>query len=246
MCEGAALDLVDVLTAPYDLVNWVADQLFLAMKELFDRFGAPVVFFSALVEATVGLGLIYPGVILIFLGGAFADEQGTPIIWIFALAIAGTIIGDTLSYGLGRWGGSRLEGTRFGPQLRVGRAIISGRARWLIPFYHLNSWTRTLGPFGAGALHLPLRVWMPLDYLGAIIANSAWVGAGYLLGQAVLTEDGTLEEHPALRIGLGVGAFLWFVVAHREFAKSYRQAQSEEAGADAEETREAGTPGAEG
>ncbi len=213
------------------------------MKELFDRFGAPVVFFSALAEATVGLGLIYPGIILIFLGGAFADEQGTPVIWIFALAIAGTIIGDTLSYGLGRWGGSWIEGTRFGPQLRVGRAIIGGRARWLIPFYHLTSWTRALGPFGAGALHLPLRVWMPLDYLGAIISNSAWVGGGYLLGQAVLTDEGKLEEHPALRIGLGVTAFLWFVVAQREFARSYRRAKREEA-ADAAR-QEAPPPSAE-
>ena len=199
------------------------------MKGLFDRFGAPVVFFSALAEATVGVGLIYPGVILIFLGGAFAGEQGTPVIWIFVLAILGTILGDTLSYGLGRWGGKRIEGTRFGPQLRIGRAIISGRARWMIPTYHLNSWTRTLGPFGAGALRMPLRVWMPLDYLGAVIANSAWVGAGFLLGQAVLTDEGKLEEHPALRIGLGAGAFLWFVIAQREFAKSYRKAQLEEA-----------------
>ena len=213
------------------------------MKALFDRFGAPVVFFSALAEATVGIGLIYPGVILIFLGGAFADEQGTPVIWIFVLAILGTILGDTLSYGLGRWGGSRLEGTRFGPHLRVGRAIISGRARWLIPTYHLNSWTRTLGPFGAGAVRLPLRIWVPLDYFGAIIANSAWVGAGWLLGQAVLTDEGKLEEHPALRIGLGAGAFLWFVIAQREFAKSYRKAQREEAAASAEGDRAQGEAG---
>lgn len=219
------MDLLNVILAPYDFLNWVADQLFLAMKTLFDRFGAVVVFFSALAEATVGIGLIYPGVILIFLGGAFANEQGTPVGIILLLAIVGTVLGDTLSYGLGRWGGNKLESTRLGPQLRIGQAIISGRARWLIPTYHLNSWTRTLGPFGAGALRMPLRVWMPLDYFGAALANTAWVGAGYLLGQAVLTEDGKLEEHPALRIGLGLVAFLWFVIAQREFIKSYRDAR---------------------
>ena len=235
-----ALELLDLVTAPYDLLNWIADRIFVAAKALFDRYGAPVVFLSALAEATVGVGLIYPGVIMMFLGAAFADEQGTPIAWVFGLAIAGTILGDLLSYGLGRWGGSWVEGTRLGPHLRVGRSVVAGRARWLIPFYHLNSWTRTLGPFGAGALRLPLRVWAPLDFLGAVIANSAWVGAGWLLGRVVLTEDGTLEEHPLLRIGLGLGAAIWFVLAQREFVSSWQRAREEQAAGAAP----AGDPGA--
>ena len=222
------VDVLEILLAPYDFVNWVADQAFLAMHALFERFGAPVVFFAGLIEATVGLGVVFPGVVLIFLGGAFADEDGTPVLLILALATAGTVIGDTISYAAGRLGGSRLENTRFGPQLRLGRQVMSGSARYIIPFYHLNSWTRAVGPFGAGALKLPLRLWMPLDYLGALIANSAWVGAGYLLGRAVLTEDGRLEQHPALRIGLAVSAFLWFFVVQRQLAKGFRRAQSEE------------------
>ena len=222
------MEFVDVITAPYDALNWVADQMFLIANDLFDRFGAPVVFASALIEATVGLGLIYPGVIMMFLGGAFADDQGTSIVLIWVLAIVGTMLGDTLSYALGRWGGGRLERSRFGNQLRIGKMLVGGKALWLIPFYHLNSWTRTLGPFGAGAIRMPLRIWMPLDYLGAVIASSAWVGAGWILGQAVLTPDGKLEEHPALRIGLGLGAAIWFVVAQREFIKSYRKAMREE------------------
>ena len=46
----------------------------------------------------------------------------------------------------------------------------------------------------------------------------------------MLTEDGTLEEHPLLRIGLGLGAAIWFVVAQREFVSSWRRAQAEQAG----------------
>ena len=203
------------------------------MKGLFDRFGAPVVFFSALAEATVGVGIVFPGVVLLFLGGAFADEQGTPVVLILMLAVVGTIIGDTLSYTLGRWGGSRLAGTRFGPQLRFGQAVLVGRARWLIPFYHLNSWTRAVGPFGAGALHLPLRVWMPLDYLGAVISSTVWVGLGFVFGQALLTEEGKLEEHPALRIGLGLAALVWFLLVRREFIRSYRRAREDAADEDA-------------
>lgn len=219
------MELLDLLLAPYDFLNWTADRAFVAMKALYDRFGPPMVFFAALIEATAGLGVVFPGVVLIFLGGAFAGERGTPIAVVLALAIAGTAIGDTISYALGRWGGGRLEGTRLGERLRAGGAVLSGRARWLIPFYHLNNWTRAVGPAGAGALRLPLRVWMPLDYLGAALSNTAWVGAGWLLGRAVLTEDGTLQQHPALRIGLAVAAVAWYLAARHVFARGRRRSR---------------------
>lgn len=221
------MEFVDVITAPYDFTNWIADQGFLAMKALYDRFGSPMVFLAAFIEATVGLGWVFPGTVLIFLGGAFAGEQGTPIAVVWVLAIAGTITGDTLSYVIGRWGGARIEATRFGPHLRAGRRVMEGRARWLIPFYHFSPWTRAIGAVSAGALRLPLRVWMPLDYLGAVISNTGWVGAGWLLGQAVLTEDGTLEQHPALRLGLAAVAVALYLLIRREFSRTYRQGSTE-------------------
>ena len=204
------LDLLDWLTAPYDFLNWIADQLFLAMRALYDRFGIPIVFGAAIAEATVGLGAIFPGQILMFLAGAYTGRDLNSLLLVYLASILGTVIGDTWSYGLGRWGGRAAEGTRLGPSLRLGRALITGRTRWMIPFYHLHSVTRTVGPFGAGAVRMPLLSWAPLDYLGALISNAVWVGAGALFGTAVLREDGTLNQHPALRVGLVVLAVAWF------------------------------------
>ncbi len=219
-----------MLRAPYDLVNWVTDQVFLVLNSLFLTYGVPIVFLAALSEATVGLGLIVPGIIMIFLAGAYAHEQGSGLAMLFFVANLGTVLGDTLSYGLGRWGGDRLRGGRFAAALRMGEALVSGHARWLIPFYHLNSVSRTLGPFGAGALRMPLRLWIPLDYLGAIIANVVYMGAGVVFGRAILNPNGTLNEHPALRVGFIVAAAVWVLLVRREFQKT-RAAQAEEAAA---------------
>lgn len=230
--EEQPLEPFDIVTAPYDALNWVTDQVFLLMNGLFERFGLPIVFFAALAEATVLVGVVFPGVVLIFLGGAYAASEGASVPYVLAIAIAGTVLGDSISYTVGRLGGSFLAGTRLEPTLRVARAVIAGRARWLIPFYHLNSVTRAVGPFGAGTLRVPLRVWMPLDYLGAIIANSAWVGAGVIFGRALLTDDGTLRQHPALRIGLAIGAVAWLLLVQRQLlssARSERAAQQEDA-----------------
>lgn len=187
----------------------------------------PIVFFAALAEATVGVGIVFPGLVLMFLAGAYTVEQGGVVLLVFAVAVAGTVIGDMVSYGLGRWGSRWVAGSRFRSALEVGRALISGRTRWLIPFYHLHSVTRAVGPFASGALRLPLRVWMPLDFAGAVLSNAVWVGTGAVLGQAVLTERGTLEQHPALRIGIIVVATAWFLLVHRSVRRRLRELQAE-------------------
>jgi membrane protein DedA with SNARE-associated domain len=210
---------VNWLIAPYDFLNWVADQLFLLMNDLYGRFGVPIVFVAALTEATFGLGVVFPGVVLMFLAGAYTRSDPALLAAVLAVAVLGTMIGDTVSYGLGRWGSRFVESSRFAPSLRLGMALVTGRTRWVIPFYHLHSVSRAVGPFGAGAVRMPLRIWVPLDYLGALIANTVWVGSGAVLGTAVLTDEGTLEQHPALRIGLALAAMAWFLVMQRLVTK---------------------------
>jgi len=219
---------MDIITAPYDAFNWVTDQVFLFMNALFDRYGIPIVFLAALAEATVFIGVVFPGVVLVFLGGAYAGSLGVPAPLVVLIAATGTMIGDTLSYGLGRRGGERLRSSRLGPSLRIGESVLRGRARWLIPFYHLSNVTRAVGPFGAGALRMPLKIWVPLDYLGAMISAVVWVGAGAIFGRTILTDDGTLQQHPVLRVGLIVLAALWLLLVQRELLRSIERQRAEE------------------
>lgn len=203
------------MSAPWDALNWLTDQIFVLLHGLFERFGTPIVFVAALAEATVGVGVVFPGVVLLFLGGAFAAGDGPTLALVLVFGIAGTVLGDVMSYALGRYGVGRLAGRRLGAAVRVGEALMAGRTRWLISFYHLHSATRAVGPFGAGVIRLPWQLWLPLDVAGAVIANSIWIGSGALLGRAILTDDGRLEQHPLLRIGLVVAALTWLVLMRR-------------------------------
>ncbi len=92
--------LIDIVTAPFDGLNRLTDQVFLALNDLFDQYGTPIVFFSGLAEATVGVGLVFPGVIIMFLGGAYAAEGGASLPVVLLAATAGTALGDVLSYSL--------------------------------------------------------------------------------------------------------------------------------------------------
>ena len=70
-------------------MNWVADYLFLLLNTLFAQYGAIIVFAAALTEATVGLGVFVPGIVMIFLAGAYAREQGESLLFLFMVADIG-------------------------------------------------------------------------------------------------------------------------------------------------------------
>jgi membrane protein DedA with SNARE-associated domain len=211
------------------------DFVFVAIRELFARFGTPIVFFAALAESTVGLGFVFPGQVIMALGGAAAARGEGGIAAILAVAILGTIIGDTASYALGRWGSRFLRQTRLRRTLDIAEALMTGKALWMLPLYHLHSVTRSLGPFGAGALRLPLRAWIPLDYAGAALFNVIWVGLGYVLGQVVLTEDGRLKDHPSVRIGFIVLGVVSALVAQHLYERKRAEIEAAEARAGAQD-----------
>ena len=70
---------------------------------------------------------------------------------------------------------------------------------------------------------------MPLDALGAATSNLVWMGTGAVLGRAVLTERGTLEQHPALRIGLIALAVVWVALVQGALIRRRRREQAQAA-----------------
>jgi membrane protein DedA with SNARE-associated domain len=69
-------------------------------------YGLPVLFGILLVSA---IGVPIPSSLLLLAAGSFI-EQGDMSLWpVLALSALGTIIGDNIGYGLGRWGGRRLS-----------------------------------------------------------------------------------------------------------------------------------------
>ena len=204
------------------------DFVFLTAYGLFSQFGAPIVFVAALIEATVGLGMVFPGQQIIALGGAASAKGDGDVVAMLVYATVGTILGDVISYIIGRRWSETLYSSRFGLHLRVAAAMMSGRARWLMPFYHFYSVTRSVGPAAAGALRIPLAVWLPLDVFGAVFFNAVWVVGGYAFGALLLQENGALKESPAIRLGLAASALIWFFVLRHLFDRRMRETRAAE------------------
>jgi membrane protein DedA with SNARE-associated domain len=193
-----------------DNLGWLTEQGVRLAKDLFESYGYLTVFLSPMLENTIFLGALIPGTLIILLAGLGAHD-GLIEFWpALALGIAGAMIGDTISYGMGRFAYGRL-----GPESRIGRwaeemrEALTKHTVWLVLSYHFFGYSRLIGPAAAGFLRIPFRRWMLLDYIGVTVWVSAYFTLGYVLGVSGLGLD---ESDKNLRI-FEVILFVLFAVA---------------------------------
>jgi membrane protein DedA with SNARE-associated domain len=172
--------------------SWVTEHALKIAKRLFKSYGYLTVFLAPLLENTIFLGAIIPGTIILLLAGVSAHD-GLIDLWpAIPLAIAGAWIGDTISYGIGRFGWQRL-----GPNSRVVqwsermRGPLLEQSVWLVLMYHFAGYSRLVGPAASGFIRMPFGRWVVLDYAGSTLWVIVYMVGGYLLGVSGLSLDAT-------------------------------------------------------
>lgn len=190
--------------------NWLTEWGLRLAQDLFESYGYLTVFLAPMLENTLFIGAIIPGTLVMLLAGLSAHD-GLISFWpAVLLGIIGAIIGDTISYGMGRYGWKRfgLE-SRFGRWAEQMREPLLKHSIWLVLSYHFAGYSRLIGPAASGYLRLPLLRWMLLDYIGVTLWVISFLTAGYLLGVAGLTLDDSEGNVQIFEIIL----FIFFVIA---------------------------------
>ena len=190
--------------------SWLTEQALHLASGLFDSYGYQAAFFAPMLENTLFIGALIPGTIVMLIAGLGAHDGRISLFPAILLAAAGAIIGDTISYGMGRFGAQRL-----GPEARLARFAERMRepllrnSLWLVLSYHFAGYSRMIGPAAAGFLHMPFLRWALLDYIGVTVWVIVFMTAGYLLGVAGLTLDDSDRSVQVFEIIL----FAFFVLA---------------------------------
>ncbi len=153
------------------------------LERLFRDYGYYVVFVGVLLENSMFLGLLVPGAVVMILAG-LAAENGAVNVWlVLALGVGATVLGDTISYLIGRLGWTRvLERGSLAGMMEKARRGMESNHRWIILAYHWAGYSRVVGPAAAGLFRIPYRRWAPLDYAGGAVWVLGYTGLGVLLG----------------------------------------------------------------
>jgi len=200
-------------------------------RDAFQEYGYWVVFFGTLTENTLLVGLIVPGAIVVILAGIAAQSGDISLPMAFALGVAGTIIGDNLSYCMGRYGWSRFRHFSVFKDVdeKVRKPMLEKGALFVL-LYHFAGYSRVVGPTAAGFLKMPYKKWALIDHLGAALWIAGYMGIGYGLGAAGFTLDSSEGYFRYIEWGLLVlvGFSMWSLYRGAGKAMSLKNGPGEE------------------
>ncbi|MBY6204031.1 hypothetical protein [Halomonas denitrificans] len=154
-------------------------------------------FLVAFVEAAAIVGLLVPGIFLLFLIAALVGWNPSMMVAMSAAFALGAMAGDGLSYALGRRYRHRLAAlpptSRSGRWLDSGRAFFrrhGGRSVFIARFVGP---VRPIVPVVAGSLGMPAAAFVPRMVIASLLWAPAMVIPGALFGQSleVAAEFGT-------------------------------------------------------
>jgi len=148
-----------------------------------------IAFFAALLETTIGLGLILPGSTIILFLGALSSRGYLEVGNLIWFSVLGAIIGDNINYLLGRkyfnkwlqkgfWflQAGHVEKAKHFMDTHGAKSVFLGR---FIPS------VKEVVPFIAGSLRMDQKKFMFWNVLGAIGWGFEWVLAGYIFAKSL-------------------------------------------------------------
>jgi membrane protein DedA with SNARE-associated domain len=190
----------------------------------FERYGYLIVLLMGVLENSAFVGAVIPGDVVLLLAGFYVQRSGLDLGPVIALAFTGAVIGDTIGYSIGRFGGRRIV-ERFGksrllPQERLERVdqYFKEYGMWAVALGRLAPVVRTVNTFAAGMARMPFA-----QYVGAVaIAAAVWSIAVPTLG---FFFSESLEAVRSALGWVGVAVLVLFIgalyVTYRRFSRRF-------------------------
>lgn len=146
-------------------------------------------------EAAFFLGFVTPGELAVAVGGILSSRGGVVFGWLVLVVVAGTMLGNSTGYYLGRrWGDGMLHWgplqRLFGSPIAKAQDFMHRRGEWAIVLGRLTTPTRIAVPFLAGASRMPYRRFLLFDFPATAVWAVVWATLGFALGESwELLED---------------------------------------------------------
>ena len=174
-------------------------------------------FATALVESLAIAGLIVPGVAMLFGFAALAGKSGMPLSEALMWAGLGAVIGDIISFAIGRFFKGRLISvwpfSRYPALISRGEAFFNTHGGKSVIAGRFIGPIRPVIPMIAGALYMPWRRFLTFNLVSAVGWAIVYVVPGYAVGSALASEiEPPPHFYPVIGISAAVLVALYVVV----------------------------------
>ncbi len=153
------------------------------------------------------VGSIAEGETITLLGGIAAHQGLLKLPLVIAAVALGGMIGDQVLYFIGRRFGDSLLSrfSRHQKQITKARRMINRRPWLFVIGTRFMYGFRIIGPILIGASHLPPKVFLPLNILGAIVWAALFSTLGYMGGELIAPWLHSVDKH--------LKQIIWLVLA---------------------------------
>ena len=185
-------------------------------------------FVLALVEALAVIGIIMPGIFLLFVLGALVGWDPVLLAPVAAAVLAGAIAGDGLSYWLGRRYRDRLH--RVWPfassphWLEYGESFFRAHGGKSVFLGRFVGPLRPVIPLVAGSLGMPPREFMPRMLVACTLWTPLMLAPGVLFGQSLALAADFGARLTVLLLLLVIGGWLLIWVSRAGYEAAARRA----------------------
>jgi membrane-associated protein len=176
-------------------------------------------FLLAFAECALFMDLVVPGEAGMVVAGAAAARADVPLATMIVAATAGAILGDSVSFFVGRRWGMRLVRRwepirrRLEPRVEQAQAYFEKRGGAAVFLGRFVGAVRGVIPAVAGTAAMPYRRFLPWNALASIVWTTAVVSAGYVLGRNV---ERVLSKASLVVTGVVLaGVLVWWLLRRR-------------------------------
>ena len=172
----------------------------------------PVIALVSCVESLVVMGIVVPGVAMLFALGAIAGTGIMPVWAVLAWAFAGAVIGDGVSYWLGYRYHAKLKKwwpfNRHPQWLRHGEHFFDKYGTFSVVIGRFVGAVRPFIPVVAGMMDMPPAKFYTINVLSALVWAPAYLLPGYFAGAAMTMDEQLPGQFWILLGGLAAVALL--------------------------------------
>jgi membrane protein DedA with SNARE-associated domain len=158
------------------------------------------------------IGTFFEGETILIIAGIAASEGLLDINYAILFAFAGSVLGDTTYFLIGRkrgdWILQRIPSWR--PRIEMVLERLERHSHWLILTFRFMYGLRNFASVAVGMSRTPAKLFIPLNAVGAALWALSFGWGGYLFGEVMIAVVKDVKTHQMHILGIGCLVLLVF------------------------------------